>query len=43
MKLLKSILDWIMVILGCDSDLRHDMVDVGALDFSGQGRNIYGK
>ena len=43
MRTLKKIFQWILLILGFDCELRREMVDEGLLDFSGQGRNKYGK
>lgn len=42
MKIIKSILNWLCLLVGGKSDLTDEMVDAGALDFSGQGRDRYG-
>lgn len=43
MKILKSILNWFMLVLGGKSELTDEMVKENLLDFSGQGRNEFGK
>ena len=43
MKILKNILNWFMFIVGEKSELTDEMVDEGLIDYSGQGRNEYGK
>lgn len=43
MKLLKKILNWFMLLLGAKSELTDEAVDAGICDFSGQGRDKYGK
>ena len=40
---MKKLLDVLMFILGLDCDMRREAVDEGLCDFSGQGRNKYGK
>ena len=40
---MKKLLDVLMFILGLDCDMRREAVDKGICDFSGQGRNKYGK
>ena len=42
-KILSKCLDVIMFVLGFDCDIRRKSVDYGICDFSGQGRNNYGK
>ena len=42
-KFASTVLDWAVFSLGGDCNLRRAMVDEGVLDFSGQGRNQYGK
>ena len=42
-KFLKAFLDGLMYVLGLDCDMRRKDVDDGLCDFSGQGRNKYGK
>ena len=39
----KKCLDVLMFVLGFDCDMRRQAVDDGLLDFSGQGRDKYGK
>ena len=34
---------WILFILGFDCDIHREMVDEGLADYSGQGRNQYGR
>lgn len=41
--MLRKIWQWFLFLLGFDCELRREMVDAGLLDFSGQGRNKYGK
>ena len=43
MKILKNILNWFMFIVGEKSELTDEMVDEGLIDYSGQGRDEYGK
>lgn len=43
MKILKNILNWFMLVLGGKSELTDEMVKENLLDFSGQGRNEFGK
>ena len=43
MKILKSILNWIMLLVGAKSELTNEAVNEGICDFGGQGRNEYGK
>lgn len=43
MKILKNILNWFMLLLGAKSELTDEMVKENVLDFSGQGRNEFGK
>ena len=40
---INAILNGLMFILGLDCDIRRKAVDDGLCDFSGQGRNKYGK
>lgn len=42
-KFLKSVVEFLALVLGCDCKSRRDAVDAGICDFSGQGRNKYGK
>ncbi len=42
-KFASTVLDWAVLSLGGDCELRRSLVDAGALDFSGQGRDKYGK
>lgn len=41
--MLHKILQWFLFLLGFDCELRRKAVDEGLLDFSGQGRDKYGK
>lgn len=43
MKILKNILNWFMLLVGAKSELTDEAVNEGICDFSGQGRNTYGK
>jgi hypothetical protein len=43
MKILKNILNWFMLLVGAKSELTNEAVNVGICDFSGQGRNEFGK
>lgn len=43
MKILKSILNWFMFLLTGKGELAKEMIDEGLIDYSGQGRNKYGK
>ena len=41
--MLHKIFQWILFILGFDCEMRGQAVDDGLLDFSGQGRDKYGR
>lgn len=43
MKILKNILNLFMFLLTGKGELAEEMVDEGLIDYSGQGRNKYGK
>ena len=43
MKFLKSIFNWLMLLVGAKSELTDEMVDAGVVNFSGQGRDTYGR
>lgn len=43
MKILKNILNWFMWVLGAKCELTDEAVKEGICDFSGQGRNEFGK
>lgn len=43
MKILKNILNWFVLIVGGKSELTDKAVNNGICDFSGQGRNEFGK
>lgn len=43
MKTLKNILNWLGLFLGFKSELTDEAVDAGICDFSGQGRDRYGR
>ena len=43
MKILKNILNWFMFLLTGKGELAEEMVDEGLIDYSGQGRDKYGK
>lgn len=42
-KVLKRILDWIVFILTGKGEIANEAVDDGLCDFSGQGKNKYGR
>ena len=42
-KVLKSILNWMMFILTGKGEVARKSVDDGIIDYSGQGRDKYGK
>lgn len=42
MKIIKSILNWLCLLVGGKSELTDEAVDAGIVDFSGQGRNEFG-
>lgn len=42
-KILKAITDAALLLLGYDCKARREGANVGLLDFSGQGRDKYGK
>ena len=42
-KFLRGVVEFLALVLGCDCKSRRDAVDAGICDFSGQGRNKYGK
>lgn len=43
MKILKNILNWFALLIGAKSELTDKAVNDGICDFSGQGRNSFGK
>ena len=43
MKILKSVLDWFVFLLTGKGEVAEEMIDKGLIDYSGQGRNKYGK
>ena len=43
MKVLKAILNWFVLLLTGKGELAERAVDEGICDFSGQGRDKYGK
>jgi hypothetical protein len=43
MKILKNILNWLVFLLTGKGDVANEAVLIGAVDFSGQGRNEFGK
>ena len=43
MKILKNIFNWLRLLVGGKSELTDEMVREGVADFSGQGRDAYGK
>lgn len=42
-KVLKAIFEFIALLIGADCDTRRQAVDDGICDFSGQGKDRYGK
>ena len=43
MKILKKILNWFVFLLTGKGELAEEMIDKCLIDYSGQGRNKYGK
>ena len=43
MKKLKAVFNWIVYAITGSGDLAGEMVDAGIIDYSGQGRNKYGR
>jgi hypothetical protein len=43
MKILKNILNWFVFLLMGKGEVANDAVMMGAVDFSGQGRDKFGK
>ena len=43
MKILKNILNWFVFLLTGNGEIANEAVMMGAVDFSGQGRNEFGK
>ena len=43
MKLLKGVFDWFVFLLTGKGELSNEAVLIGAVDFSGQGRDKFGK
>ena len=43
MKILKNILNWFVFVLTGKGEFADEMVDAGLIDYSGQGRDEYGK
>lgn len=43
MKILKNILNWFVLLVGAKSELTNEAVSEKLCDFSGQGRDEYGK
>ena len=43
MKILRNIWNWFVFLLTGKGELADEMVDEGLIDYSGQGRNKYGK
>lgn len=42
-KIIKKVLDWVMFIMTGKGDLANEMIEAGVLDYSGQGRDKYGR
>lgn len=42
-KVLKAIYEFFALLIGADCDTRREAVDEGLCDFSGQGRDKYGR
>ena len=42
-KVLKRMLDWFVFLLTGKGDIANEAIDAGLIDYSGQGRNKYGK
>lgn len=43
MKILKSVLNWFVFLLTGKGEVANEMIENGAIDYSGQGRDEYGK
>ena len=43
MKILKNILNWFAFLLTGKGDFADEMIEAGLIDYSGQGRNEFGK
>jgi hypothetical protein len=43
MRIIKRILDWLMFILTGKGPVANEGVDAGIVDYSGEGRDEYGK
>lgn len=43
MKILKNILNWFVFLLTGKGEVANEAVDDGLIDYSGQGRDEYGK
>ena len=43
MKILKNILNWFLFVLTGRGELADEMIKAGLIDYSGQGRDEYGK
>jgi hypothetical protein len=43
MKVLKRVLDWVVFILTGKGEIANEAVDDGLIDYSGQGRDKYGR
>lgn len=41
--IIKKVLDWVMFIMTGKGDLANEMIEAGVLDYSGQGRDKYGR
>lgn len=42
MKILKNILNWFVFLLTGNGDLATEYIEMGAVDYSGQGKDKYG-
>ena len=42
-KAFKRTLDWILFLLTCKGDIANEAIEAGLIDYSGQGRDKYGK
>ena len=42
MKILKNILNWFVFLLTGKGELANEAIEIGAVDYSGQGKDKYG-
>lgn len=42
-KFIKSLLNWMLFLLTAKGEIANEAIEAGLIDYSGQGRNEYGK